>query len=76
MCIRDSIDTHPLKEVVHIELNEVVTRGDAEGQVITTYSARLVKSDGSDIGSLTKIANITVAEQIAHVAKLELTKTS
>ena len=70
------IDTHPLKEVVHIELNEVVTRGDAEGQVITTYSARLVKSDGSDIGSLTKIANITVAEQIAHVAKLELAKTS
>ena len=68
------IDTHLLNEVVHIELNEVVTRGD-ENQEIKTYSARLMKSDGSDVGTLTKIANATVAEQIAHVAKLELAKT-
>lgn len=66
------VERHPREEVTGIELNEVVRTG--EGEEYSVYSAKLLGTDGTVIGTLRGIRSTGVAEEIAETIKVELSR--
>jgi len=67
------IERHPREEITSIELNEKVRTND-EGYKIITYSAVLIGREGARIGTLRGISSTGVAEEIAEIIKVELSR--
>ena len=67
------IERHPREGITSIELNEKVRTND-EGYKIITYSAVLIGSEGARIGTLRGISSTGVAEEIAEIIKVDLSR--
>ncbi|MFL2971068.1 MAG: hypothetical protein ACJZ4M_01670 [Candidatus Thalassarchaeaceae archaeon] len=67
------IERHPREGVTSIELNEKVRTND-EGYKIITYSAVLIGREGARIGTLRGISSTGVAEEIAEIIKVDLSR--
>ena len=67
------IERHPREGITSIELNEKVRTND-EGYKIITYSAVLIGSEGVRIGTLRGISSTGVAEEIAEIIKVDLSR--
>ena len=66
------VERHPREQVTCIELNEVVR--DREGEEYSVYSAKLLGTGGTVIGTLRGIHSTGVAEEIAETIKVELSR--
>ena len=66
------VERHPREHVTGIELNEVVR--DREGEEYSVYSAKLLGTGGTVIGTLRGIHSTGVAEEIAETIKVELSR--
>ena len=67
------IERHPREGITSIELNEIVRTND-EGHKTITYSAVLIGSEGARIGTLRGISSTGVAEEIAEIIKVDLSR--
>ena len=67
------IERHPREGITSIELNEIVRTND-EGYKTITYDGVLIGSEGKKIGTLRGISSTGVAEEIAEIIKVDLSR--
>ena len=67
------IERHPREGITSIELNEIVRTND-EGHKTITYDGVLIGSEGKKIGTLRGISSTGVAEEIAEIIKVDLSR--
>tara|TARA_B100000575_G_scaffold51139_1_gene37820 strand:+ start:460 stop:984 length:525 start_codon:yes stop_codon:yes gene_type:complete len=66
------VERHPREEITSIELSEIVRY--REGEEYSVYTAKLLGTNGTVVGTLRGIHSTGVAEEIAETIKVELSR--